>query len=289
MLMKNAHNDIANIKSFVSGLIRPYSSMKQTIILFYSIIALSIFWYWPTPSPFQDSLGNRSIPSGTVVWEKSEEAGNVPDNPLFLEDVFSKKNSSETIVTVSWKKFFWGSQKIVAAFFLMGLFPILIVKFVFREKLSDYGVQWGQRFRTFNNIIIFFPLMILLGILSSRESGFYSVYPYNPYAFASLTFLVTHSILYFFLYYFSWEFMFRGFIQHGLASSMNAMTAVWIQVLLSTMLHYGHPISEVLGCLGGGFLWGFLVYRTNSIFAGWVQHAVLGIALDVSLIWFAFH
>jgi membrane protease YdiL (CAAX protease family) len=168
---------------------------------------------------------------------------------------------------------------------------MLIVKFVFREKLSDYGVGWGDRARTLRSLFLLAPILFALGWasgLGDAGRAFYTVYPYNPAAGVSWNALILHTISYFCLYYFAWEFMFRGFLLRGLAPTTGFSTAVWIQVVISTALHFGHPASETFGCIAGGLLWGFLALRTRSIFAGWGQHALLGIALDWSLILAAF-
>ncbi|MBP5620551.1 MAG: CPBP family intramembrane metalloprotease, partial [Thermoguttaceae bacterium] len=149
---------------------------------------------------------------------------------------------------------------------------------------SDYGLTWGIFKRVVFNFFSFLPVMLVMGWLSGGIREFYDVYPYNPLAGISWRALITHSITYLFLYYLSWEFMFRGFIQLGLTQRLGAVPAVLVQTLASSMLHYGHPASETFGCVVGGLLWGFLVYRTKSILSGWGQHAVLGITLDWSLI-----
>ena len=166
----------------------------------------------------------------------------------------------------------------------MGVIPACIVKFVFREKLADYGLSFGVKRRTLVNILLFLPVFVVMGWLSGADTGFYAVYPFNPLAGVSYGALITHSIMYVTLYYLAWEFMFRGFIQHGLLDVSGAPTAVCVQVLGWTMLHYGHPASETFSCIAGGLFWGYLALRTRSIFAGCCHHAVLGVLLDWSLI-----
>ena len=246
----NENTDLSNLKSFVLAFCNR-SVFKPVIILCYTVLAISLWKYLPVTLHFADDSGHKLL---------------------------------ENLNQISFFTFFSGTTKIFGAFVIMGVIPVLIVRYVFKEKLSDYGLGPGNFKRTLRNILIFAPIMIVLGILSGYHTGFYRVYPFNPYAGCSLQYLILHSILYFFFYYSAWEFMFRGFIQKGLESSTGPVVAILIQILASTMLHYGHPLSEVLGCIAGGFLWGFLVYRTRSIISGWVQHALLGVFLDVTLV-----
>ena len=239
-------------------------NFKPTIILLYSALALTLWKYVPPAPQFADPETGANLLA--VNFGGVEGA-----RPL---------DGSAQFGVV---EYLWNARKLWCAFFIMGVFPALIVKFVFKEKLADYGLRLGAWKRTLVSFLAFAPLFVVMGWLSGNTRTFYDVYPFNPLAGASYGALIAHSIMYLVLYYLAWEFMFRGFIQLGLARSCGPTTAVMIQVLASTMLHYGHPISETLGCVAGGILWGFLVYRTRSILSGWGQHAILGILLDWSL------
>ncbi len=258
----DGYSVIDYIREFISR-----DNFKTTAILLYSVLALTAWKYVPSAGRFADPA------TGECVLGAAFDASNAV-RPL--DGTLSSKTTASL--------FLWDARKIWSAFVLMGILPSLIVAFVFKEKLSDYGLTVGLLRRTVANFFLFLPVMLVLGWSSGNTREFYGVYPYNPLAGVSWGLLVVHSLTYLFLYYLSWEFMFRGFIQLGLTQTVGVVPAVLTQVLASTMLHYGHPASETFGCVAGGFLWGFLVYRTKSIFSGWGQHAALGIALDWSLI-----
>jgi membrane protease YdiL (CAAX protease family) len=284
--------------AFALDLIAP-QNRKATIILCYAVFALTLWKYLPSAPRFADPETGKCVLSVKTfendnlgaIFKKSN-AADVPElstEPLNSESIKPLDGALSAETTPL--RFLWGARKHWAAFFLMGVFPMLIVKFVFREKLSDYGVGWGDRARTLRSFLMLAPILFALGWVSGLgDAGraFYTVYPYNPAAGVSWNALILHTISYFCLYYFAWEFMFRGFLLRGLAPTTGFSTAVWIQVVISTALHFGHPASETFGCIAGGLLWGFLALRTRSIFAGWGQHALLGIALDWSLILAAF-
>ena len=175
--------------------------------------------------------------------------------------------------------FLLGTHKIFGSFLLFGIIPMLIIKLVFREKLADYGLQWGNGGRILRNSLIFVPIMFVLGMLTGRDPAFWSVYPFNPAVTTAAAMFFLHSLTYLF-YYFGWEFFFRGFIQNGLRNSCGIYTAILVQTMASTLLHFGHPTTEILGSIAGGLLWGFIALRCRSIWAGFVQHSVLGIVLD---------
>ena len=293
----DAKSMIRSCFGFIRDLISP-QNRKATIILCYAVFALTLWKYLPSAPRFADPETGRCVLNAQTL--ENDNIGAVFGKS---NDVSASENPTESLKSESIKpldgtlsagttplRFLWGARKHWAAFFLMGVFPMLIVKFVFREKLSDYGVGWGVRKRTIRSFFMLAPILFAVGWasgLGDAGRAFYTVYPYNPAAGVSWSALILHTISYFCLYYFAWEFMFRGFLLRGLAPTVGFSTAVWIQVVISTALHYGHPASETFGCIAGGLFWGFLALRTRSIFAGWGQHALLGIALDWSLIFAA--
>ncbi|MBP3558587.1 MAG: CPBP family intramembrane metalloprotease [Thermoguttaceae bacterium] len=290
----DVNSPIRSVLAFIVALVSP-QNRKATIILCYAVFALTLWKYLPSAPRFADPETGKCVVNEQTF--KIDNIGVVFGNSNAVSEPL---NSTESLNSTPIKpldgtltaettplRFLWGARKHWAAFFLMGVFPMLIVKFVFREKLSDYGVCWGERKRTILSFLTLAPIFFAVGWASGLgDSGraFYTVYPYNPAAGVSWNALILHSISYFCLYYFAWEFMFRGFLLRGLAPTTGFSTAIWIQVVISTALHFGHPASETFGCVAGGLLWGFFALRTRSIFAGWGQHALLGIALDWSLI-----
>jgi len=220
----------------------------------------------------------------------------------FVADFITKKQWKPTLILIyaviamiAWKyltisqelilsqnnvsAFLLGTHKIFGSFFLFGIIPILIVKLIFREKLADYGLQLGIGRRVLVNSLIFVPLMLVISLLTGRDPAFWIVYPYNPVVTDAPMLFFCHSLTYL-AYYFGWEFFFRGFMQHGLRDAMGISNAILVQTMASAILHFGHPMSETLGSIGGGLLWGFLVLRCRCLWAGFIQHSVLGITLD---------
>lgn len=192
---------------------------------------------------------------------------------------------------------FLAEYKIIAAFILFGLVPMGIVKGVFRESLADYGLRIGNRLHTCRSFLILVPFVALTAYGTGLTQTFTDVYPFNELMQVryiarqtglepqiSYSFFAVHCLLYL-GYYFAWEFLFRGFIQHGLSQRCGLPTAVCVQTLASVMLHYGHPGSEVFGALAAGLVLGWLAQRTQSLLSGLGLHAVLGIVLDVTLVY----
>ncbi|MDR2438970.1 MAG: CPBP family intramembrane metalloprotease [Planctomycetaceae bacterium] len=224
----------------------PQSQFKPVLILFYVVVAASIWKYFSIPV-VTDSFDN----SGTIL--------------------------------------FWlGTYPLVGSFLLFGVIPMGIIRYVFREHLGDYGFRFGIPLRTVRSFLIAAPIVVLIAVSTGYNTAFFDVYPLNKAIRSQniqidYSLFAVHAVIYL-GYYFGWEFLFRGFLQHGLSEQCGVPTAILVQTLASTMLHYGHPGSEVFGSIIAGLVWGFLAFRTRSILSGFAQHALLGIVLDWILI-----
>jgi membrane protease YdiL (CAAX protease family) len=167
----------------------------------------------------------------------------------------------------------------LGCFVLLGLIPALMVKLVFRERLSDYGIAPGIPGRTWAALGLLVPVFVLLAYLSARDPAIRVKFPIDRQACISAALFAQHAALYL-LYYLGWEFFFRGFLLHGLRGSVGDANAVLIQALASALLHIGGPAAETFGSILGGLLWGVLALYTRSLLSGLIQHALLGLALD---------
>ncbi len=165
---------------------------------------------------------------------------------------------------------------------LLGCVPALIVVFVFRERLRDYGVGIGIGRRTLNTALGLVPLFAVLGYMSASDPGLRAKFPMNPVAGVSAGSFMLHIAAYL-CYYAGYEFFFRGFLLVGLRETTGDANAVLIQTLASTLAHIGSPSSEAFGAIIGGLLWGVLALRNRSLLSGMLQHYALGVALDVGI------
>lgn len=242
---------------------------RSTWVLLYAMLAVTVWNYIPEAPRLLRLESEKPVISSPAA-NASEMTG--------MEKVVALLQNSQR---------FWGT------FLLFGVIPMGIVRWGFREKLSDYGVCWGNRY-TLRSFLFMAPIMIAIGWFSGNTTAFYAIYPYNPWILGGALslgegwiFSLLYNLLYFFLYYFSWEFFFRGFLQKAMEPSLGVVNTILFQTTLSVFAHFTHPSCETLGAIAGGLIWGFLVYRTRSIVSGWGQHAAIGMALDYGLIYYA--
>ncbi|MBN2414236.1 CPBP family intramembrane metalloprotease [bacterium] len=168
----------------------------------------------------------------------------------------------------------------MAAFFLMFLIPFMVVRTAFRTGLRELGLRTGDLRYGLRFLAVAAPLFLLSAYLGSADPAMQAEY---PLAGSSMThaplFLAVE--LFYLIYYFSWEFLFRGLMLFGLEKRFGAAAAILIQTIPSAIVHIGKPASESFAAIFAGLLFGFLAVRTRSFLYPLILHAVIGIGTDL--------
>ncbi len=162
---------------------------------------------------------------------------------------------------------------------LFGLIPLLLIRFVFHEPLSKYGVQIGDWKFGWLAVAAMAPVMIALTYPSAKDPQFLAQYPLFQGAGASAQIFLAHSVLYL-AYYLGYEMLMRGFIQFGLRDQLGDWNAILVQTAISTLFHIGKPDGEIFSSLLGGLIWGIVVFRSRSLLYVLLVHWLLGVSLD---------
>ena len=190
--------------------------------------------------------------------------------------------------------------RFLLSFLLLGAAPALLA-LAFRVKAADLGLSLKTKLLRSPLYWCLIPLAIAGGALGAAISDIGSFYPYSRDLIqkvreAGIGPLLMHYAAYFFLYYAPWEFFFRGFLLFPLALAAQRILArteggleagapviaalVLFQTIPSTLLHFGHPLTEQLGAIPMGIGFGVLAWKTRSIVPGLLIHAAMGIGTD---------
>jgi membrane protease YdiL (CAAX protease family) len=168
-----------------------------------------------------------------------------------------------------------------AAFGLLGLIPLAIIVFVYREHPKAYGLHVGDWKLGLGLNAILFPIIALLLLYpASQTDEMIAFYPFakgagdSPMAFLSLQ--APRCLL----FYTAWEFFFRGFMLFSLRRYVGDWLAICIQTIPQCLWHIGMPAGEILSSIGGGILFGILALRTHSILWPLLLHCLIGVGLD---------
>ena len=162
--------------------------------------------------------------------------------------------------------------------------PALIIKLIFKENLSDYGLKWKGAFEGYYLYIVMLLIMIPLVIYFSSTRSFQERYPFlniNPGHPLGVDFWKWE-----FLYcaqFFALEFFFRGFVLHGLKRRFG-FYSVFIMTIPYCMIHFQKPLPEALAAIIAGIVLGCLSLKSRSILLGFLIHVSVGLGMDLAAI-----
>lgn len=173
----------------------------------------------------------------------------------------------------------------ITAFILLGVLPVLLIVFLFKDSLKDYGLKIGDWKCGFTFIIWLFPLItVLLLYPSSNTQEMIAYYPLDREAGYSVYSFLKFEILRISFFYTAWEFFFRGFMLFGLRRYVGDWLAICIQTVPSCLWHIGMPAGEIFASILGGILFGVMALKTNSILYPFVLHFLIGVTLDLLIV-----
>ena len=89
------------------------------------------------------------------------------------------------------------------------------------------------------------------------------------------------------LFYVSFEFFYRGFMLRGLGS-FGWKLSIGLQTACCVLIHIGKPNAEVLASVFASLVFGWVAYRTRSIWYGFLIHFAIGIVNDLAAMHHAF-
>jgi len=173
-------------------------------------------------------------------------------------------------------------------FFALGL---LFVRFGLKEPLAASGLGLGNKKWGLKACLIFTPIFILSGLVSAFDGEMNQMYPlardiiFAPAGFALLYFLS------YFVYYIGWEYLFRGIGINMIAKKSGAWMAIAVTTLVSALIHtsiagFGKPFTETFSAIIAGVIFGYIAYRTKSIWYTVWLHMVVGFSQDIFIIIF---
>lgn len=181
---------------------------------------------------------------------------------------------------------------------LVGL-PILLIKYVYKQKLADYGLGLppkGRRKLAIQTFLVLMALCLPAFFIATRNADMRATYPfYRP--FTNLGSFVLYELTYL-PFFIAIEFIFRGYLLFGLTGVRDSQVqerkadvgvpgafyfgkyALLIQMLSYTAWHLGKPVPELWGTLLWGLAAGVLAYTVRSIWPVVLSHWLLNVFFD---------
>lgn len=119
------------------------------------------------------------------------------------------------------------------------------------------------------------PVMFLV----AQQSDFGTYYPFYKKSSRSLFDLLAWEAMYW-AQFFALELFFRGWMVGALRRSLGA-SAIFVMAVPYCMIHYGKPYLEAHGAVIAGVVLGSLAMKTRSIYAGFLLHITVAVAMDL--------
>jgi membrane protease YdiL (CAAX protease family) len=168
----------------------------------------------------------------------------------------------------------------LCSFFFYFLVPISIIKWGFKENLSDYGLSLKGFSSGISIYLLFLLFMLPLVRLVSYTDQFQHTYPFYKleYSNSSYKHLLVWECFYF-LQFVGLEFFFRGFMVHALKKQFG-FYSIFVMMIPYCMIHFGKPLPETIGAIFAGIILGALSLKSNSIWLGVLLHFSVAIAMD---------
>jgi membrane protease YdiL (CAAX protease family) len=144
------------------------------------------------------------------------------------------------------------------------LIPLAAGFLFFRDKPWDYGIRIGRWKSAIILTVVCLAAMALILYEVGKMPEFRSYYHKDAINWSELLLDAA-------LYMFAWEFLFRGYMLFGLEKSIGK-GAIFVQAIPFVLLHFGKPFLETLACIPGGFILGYVAYRTRSFLPCFIIH-----------------
>lgn len=174
----------------------------------------------------------------------------------------------------------WFGLNFVCLFIVPALFTTLVL----HRPLRDLGLRSGDGRLSLRFAALYGGVTIPVIIIASRFGAFqayYSSYSWGPEEIG----LLVISLAGWAVYFFAWEFFFRGFLLQVLGGRFGSL-AVPLQMMPFTMAHFTKPEAESAAAIIAGIALGWWAWRTESFIGPWLLHWLCSAVMILSvLLW----
>jgi len=219
-----------------------------------------------------------------------------------LSKIFGEKWTGVLFPGVAWHR---QLASFVVGFLLLVVVPCCIIKFVFKERLSEYGLGWPKETAGRKQAVMAFFLIMGIAVIPFFLSGFnpemQGEYPLfgDVIARGDWGAFVGYELAYL-LFFVAIEFIYRGYLLFGIFKIKDlevvkgvkgmkgplvfGVYAILIQMLSYTMWHIAKPVPELIGTVFWGIGTGVVVLKTRTVWPVIIAHWLLCVILDI-VVW----
>lgn len=172
------------------------------------------------------------------------------------------------------------------AFILFFIIGLIYTKFIMKNSPKNFGLKIGNKklgLILIGIATLIIPLLALTTVLDTEMSA---TYPLINFGIYNKWWQICLYFLSYICYYIGWEYLFRGIALNSGIEFISPLTAILFTTLISALIHtsiggFGKPMIETLSAIPAGVIFGFVSYKTNSIYYSLYMHILIGILTDI--------
>jgi hypothetical protein len=168
----------------------------------------------------------------------------------------------------------------LSTFVVLLVAPLLFARFVERRPVAEVGWALGDWRKGIKWGAIFLAVMIPVIVAVSFTKTFSGKYPLNAAAGRSIEALLLYELS-MLLYFFGWEFYFRGYFLFSLERRIGA-AAVYVQMVPFAVLHGSKPFAEAMASIFTGIVLGYFALRTRTFLYCAMVHFLCALSMDLA-------
>lgn len=172
---------------------------------------------------------------------------------------------------------FWSS------FFLFLVFPGLIVLFLLKEPLKNFGLSPGSLQRGLIFSVFLTVIFVLINYFLVSKPGLLAQLPVAPGIAENYWYFLFFELALALPLHFFWEFFFRGFLLFGLEKKMGAYS-IFPQALLQAALALKGPWLFSALIFSSSLAAGLVARKSRSIIYSFVSLWIISASLDIMII-----
>jgi len=172
-----------------------------------------------------------------------------------------------------------------ALFFVIGL---LYTKLILKKSPKEFGLGFGDSKTGLILCAAATVIMPLLGLSCITDPEMVAAYPLvDLHVFGAWYYVLGYFASYL-LYYVGWEYLFRGIGLFGTEGKIGSLGAILLTGMISALIHtsiggFGKPMLETLSAIPAGLVFGWVAYKTKSIYYSLYMHMIIGFSTDLAI------
>ncbi len=170
----------------------------------------------------------------------------------------------------------------VEGILLLGVVPVLLVLFVHRRRLVDFGLGL-PKLRWFGFATLYLAVVHPINFLYASSPSILEDYPfYAPARDGGIEFWGYQALVA--VYMLAWEFLLRGYMLFGMRERLGPF-AILVQLLPFVILHFGYSTPELYFCVIDGLFLGAIAYISRSVWPVVFIHTLQSLLWEIEVVY----